>query len=380
MIETYFAADTLGTPGALLTAFVIGLLFGAVLEQTGFGSSRRLAGVFYLTDLAVIKTMFTAMVVALLGLRYLMAWGWLDLSALYLMPTVWGAAVVGGVLFGLGFVMGGWCPGTAAVGAAAGKLDAWVFLGGVLAGSVLFNEFFAWLEPLYTWGDVGVRFVYDSLGLTPAGFILAFTAMAAVCFWVVEFLGWRQGDAGEVFAQPPFAAFTLTFLVLALGLTLLPPQAFTSPAGSARPGDRELLSQIEAAADHVEPEDLADRLLRREAGLIVVDVRPPEEFAAFHLRGAVNITLPDLPAALESHKNLGTIVLYSNGMTHPAQARDALARRGYTNVFILTDGLLGFQERILKPASLRSEPVPPVTAARIALWRTFFLPGPKPAS
>ena len=75
---------------------------------------------------------------------------------------------------------------------------------------------------------------------------------------------------------------------------------------------------------------------------MLVDIRPAEEYAAFHIRGAVNISMSDLPAALAGNRNQGIIVLYSNGMTHPAQARDALARMGYANVYILTDGLEGF--------------------------------------
>ena len=67
------------------------------------------------------------------------------------------------------------------------------------------------------------------------------------------------------------------------------------------------------------------------------------------------------------------MVLYSNGMTHPAQARDALARLGFRNVYILTDGLQGFIETCLKPVSLRSEPLPDDLAEKINQWRQFFL-------
>jgi thiosulfate/3-mercaptopyruvate sulfurtransferase len=86
----------------------------------------------------------------------------------------------------------------------------------------------------------------------------------------------------------------------------------------------------------------------------------------------VNISMSDLPAALEGKESEGLIVLYSNGMTHPAQARDALARMGYTNVYILTDGLTGFIERVLKPASLRMEPLSSGQTSRINSWRQYF--------
>jgi thiosulfate/3-mercaptopyruvate sulfurtransferase len=87
----------------------------------------------------------------------------------------------------------------------------------------------------------------------------------------------------------------------------------------------------------------------------------------------VNITMGKLSQELEPRKNRGIIVLYSNGMTHPAQARDSLHRQGFGNVYLLTDGLQGFMERCLKPVSLRSEPLPPEAAARIRAWRAFFI-------
>ena len=120
------------------------------------------------------------------------------------------------------------------------------------------------------------------------------------------------------------------------------------------------------------------------AGLLLVDIRTPAEFAAFHIRSAVNVAATDLPEFLAPHKNKGTIVLYSNGMTHPAQARDALARIGFTNAYLLTDGLQGFMQTVLKPVSLREMPLPAAQAAKVNAWRMFFLgnapvPAPVPA-
>jgi len=120
MIKTFFGTGTLDTPWAFLAALVIGLLFGLILERAGFGSSRRLTGVFYFTDMAVLKVMFSAMLTAMLGLAFAQVFGLIAPAELYVLPTVYGAQIVGGLIFGVGFVMGGWCPGTAAVGAASG--------------------------------------------------------------------------------------------------------------------------------------------------------------------------------------------------------------------------------------------------------------------
>ncbi|HAA03412.1 MAG TPA: sulfurtransferase, partial [Syntrophobacteraceae bacterium] len=144
------------------------------------------------------------------------------------------------------------------------------------------------------------------------------------------------------------------------------------PAGGAA-STSAMLAEIESAKDHMEPEELADRLMRREPGLMVIDIRSAEEYAGFHIRGAVPMSMADLPELLAGRENQGIIVLYSNGMTHPAQARDALFRMGFTNVYILTDGLVGFLDRILKPASLRTDLLSEEQTARINSWRSYFL-------
>ena len=373
MIRTFFGSGTLDTSGAFLAAFVIGLLFGLALERSGFGSSRRLAGVFYLEDMAVVKVMFTALVTAMLGLAYLLTFGWISADALYFMPTVYGAQLVGGLLFGVGFVMGGWCPGTSAVGIASGKLDALTFFGGALMGSILFNEVFSLIKPLYTWGEAGVIFIYQSLGLSLGAFALLFTLLAVACFWIVEFIEANRGKGGDLFGSRFLKTFSLTLVVLSFGLSLTGGQMGQVVVVREEPGEVELLGLIATGRDHMEPEELADRLLAGEPGIRVVDIRSKREYQAFHIRGAVNVRLQELPGYLAPFKNRDLIILYSNGMTHPAQARDSLARQGFTNVYFLTDGLQGFMERCLKPVSLRSQPVLPQGAAKINKWREYFL-------
>ena len=375
MIRTFFGSGTLDTSGAFLAAFVIGLLFGLALERSGFGSSRRLAGVFYLEDMAVVKVMFTALVTAMLGLAYLLTFGWISADALYFMPTVYGAQLVGGLLFGVGFVMGGWCPGTSAVGIASGKLDALTFFGGALLGSILFNEVFSLIKPLYTWGEAGVIFIYQSLGLSLGAFALLFTLLAVACFWIVEFIEANRGKGGDLFGSRFLKTFSLTLVVLSFGLSLTGGQMGQVVVVREEPGEVELLGLIATGRDHMEPEELADRLLAGEPGIRVVDIRSKREYQAFHIRGAVNVRLQELPGYLAPFKNRDLIILYSNGMTHPAQARDSLARQGFTNVYFLTDGLQGFMERCLKPVSLRSQPVLPQGAAKINKWREYFLKG-----
>ena len=201
MIKTFFGTGTLETTGAFLAALIIGVLFGFALEQAGFGSSRKLAGMFYFEDMTVIKVMFSAVITAMLGLSYFQAAGLIGPDELYFMPTVYGAQILGGLIFGVGFVMGGWCPGTAAVGLASGKLDALVFFGGAVLGSIGFNELFPVIQPLYTWGSQGVVFIYQTLNLSLGSFALIFTLVAVACFWGVEFLERRRGKVTRGRAQ-----------------------------------------------------------------------------------------------------------------------------------------------------------------------------------
>jgi thiosulfate/3-mercaptopyruvate sulfurtransferase len=378
MIDTLYSLDALGTPGAFLLALLIGVGFGFALERAGFSSSRRLAGVFYLTDMAVVKVMFSALITALLGLSCLMASGWIRLDQIFLMPTIYGAQIVGGLLFGVGFAMGAWCPGTAVAGLAAGRIDALVFLVGTIGGSILFNELFPVIRGLSTAGDHGVQMAYDALGMSRNVFVLLFTLIAVAAFWLVEWTEKTRTGRSAYLRSPFLKAFSLALVAVALGLFVLPsattgdPQRPADLAAAPAPDEKTLLAGIEDGRDHLEPEELADRLMAGEPGLVLVDVRPPAEFHADHLRGAINVPLAQLAETLQPHKNQGTVVLYSNGMTHPAQARDSLQREGFDNVYLLTDGLQGFRERCLKPVSLRSEPLTPLAAARINAWRAFF--------
>jgi thiosulfate/3-mercaptopyruvate sulfurtransferase len=298
------------------------------------------------------------------------------------MPTIYGAQVIGGLVFGIGFVVGGWCPGTAAVGVASGKLDALAFLAGGVLGSIGFNETFALVRPLYEWGMQPEPLF--AFGLSPAAFGLVFTLMAVGAFYFAEWVEKRTTGHSKYLRSPLLKALSLAMVVFAVTLFIFPtardsalarnasaPTRFaTSPVVAS---EQALLEAIQSGEDHMEPEELADRVMRGDADLVVVDIRPAVEYEAFHIRGAVNVPLAELPDYLASWQNRGTIVLYSTGMTHPAQARDTLARLGYQNVFFLTDGLKGFIDRCLKPVSLRSEPLGAEDSQRVRAWRSFFV-------
>lgn len=388
MIETLYASGELvGQAGAktFFLSLVIGLVFGFALERAGFGSSRRLAGIFYFRDMAVLKVMFTALITAMLGLQLCIGLGWVDAAnQLYLLPTIYGAQIVGGLLFGVGFVISGWCPGTAAVGMASGRGDAVVFLGGTVLGAILYNETYPALGWLSRWGEQAEP--QQAFGLGAATFGFLFTLAAVGAFYAAEFAERMVAGTGRYLTSSFLRAFSLALVVLAAALFLFPERpcantvaltggrpATQTPWGAGGMSAQRLLESIEAEEDHFEPEMLAERLLQGDPALVVVDVRSASEFAAFHIRGAIHAPLSGLLQALEPRRDAEAIVLYSNGMTHPAQARDVLAQAGFTNVYMLTGGLEGFVHWCLKPVSLRDPPLSPDQAQQVHAWRTFFL-------
>jgi hypothetical protein len=88
-------------------AVVFGIFFGLSLERGGLGNPHKLTGVFYLRDFTVPKVMFTAIIVASIGLYLLSGLHLLDLVWVYLIPTFFWPQIIGGALFGVGFIVSG---------------------------------------------------------------------------------------------------------------------------------------------------------------------------------------------------------------------------------------------------------------------------------
>jgi uncharacterized membrane protein YedE/YeeE len=173
----------LSPAASAIAAVILGFGFGFALERAGFGSSRRLTAVFYFFDMAVVKVMFTAIVTAMAGLYLLSAAGLLDLSALYVEPTNYAGAIIGGLVFGAGFVIGGYCPGTAIAACATGKLDAVAFAIGMLGGVYLFAELFSGVDAWAREGAVGEVTLPALTGISMGWFVLLFVAILATAAW-----------------------------------------------------------------------------------------------------------------------------------------------------------------------------------------------------
>ena len=170
----------------LLIALLIGVGFGFSLEQAGFSSSRKLVGMFYGYDTTVIKVFFTAAIVALIGSQLLSFFGLLNLNMVFVNEFYVTASIIGGVIMGAGFIMGGFCPGTGLSALSIGKIDAMVFFAGGLTGAFLFAETFPLIQNLANDAYKGPVKINEVMGISPGLFIFLLIVAAVIMFWIAE--------------------------------------------------------------------------------------------------------------------------------------------------------------------------------------------------
>lgn len=197
MSAPFYKFGLFGDEASLLVAFAIGIGFGFFLERAGFGSARKLVAQFYLTDLAVFKVMFTAIVTAMLGVTYLAWMGLLDLSLVYLVPTYWAPQIVGGLLLGAGFVIGGYCPGTSMAAVATGRIDGLIYALGIGAGTLTFAGLFPLVKGLYLAGSAGPRTLPQVFHLPYGLVVFAVVLMALGGFYGAGLIESHFGAKGE---------------------------------------------------------------------------------------------------------------------------------------------------------------------------------------
>jgi len=184
----------LATGTFLLLTLVGGVAFGVVLERAGFGSGCKLTAVFYGYDMSVVKVMFTAIVTAMVGLWLLASIGVIDMQEIYIVPTNYVAQLVGGLVFGAGFVIGGYCPGTAVVACAAGRTDAWVFALGLLAGIAVYARFMTGVEQWIRANAIDDVTLPSLTGIAAGWWVALFVVMLALA-------AWGMGLAEQAFAR-----------------------------------------------------------------------------------------------------------------------------------------------------------------------------------
>jgi uncharacterized membrane protein YedE/YeeE len=179
-----------GLTGSYLIYIAIGFAFGFILESSGFGDARRLAAQFYFSDLRVVKVMFTAIVVAMTLIFWSTALGLLDYNQIWVKPTYLWPGIVGGLVMGVGFILGGYCPGTSLVSVATLKIDGMFFLLGHIAGVLVFGETVDSINEFWNSGHLGFFTLPELLHLE-TGVVVFLVA----CLAIAMFLGfeWLRG-------------------------------------------------------------------------------------------------------------------------------------------------------------------------------------------
>ncbi len=156
----------------LLLGLVFGVIFGFLLQKGGVAKYHILLGVLLLEDFTVVKVMLTAIIVGSVGVFSLFALG---MVKLHVKPTRYAANILGGLLFGVGFGLLGYCPGTGAAALGQGNWDAIAGVLGLLIGSYLFAEASGKLsKTLMKVGDRGKLMLPELLGMSLPAFLLLF--------------------------------------------------------------------------------------------------------------------------------------------------------------------------------------------------------------
>jgi hypothetical protein len=268
-----------GTYAGLFVGTLVGVAFGFVLERAGFGRARNLAAQFYLTDLRVLKVMFSAIVTALVGMTFLAGVGLLDLSQITVPETYLWPQLVGGLLLGAGFIVSGYCPGTGIVAIASGNLDGIFAIGGVMLGSLAFGVGYGPLEAFYKSGAMGAVRIDTLLGVPAAVVAAAVVAMAVGAFAVGEKLeAIFAPRAGELVPASPLRVKLRVFSGFA-AVTALALVALALPARHAAVASK--------AAVQIGAVELAQQLISSPESWWVVDLRPEASAAKGGLPAAI---------------------------------------------------------------------------------------------
>lgn len=339
--------DIIGNELNLVVAFFIGIAFGFVLEQAGFSTSKKLVGLFYGYDFTVLRVFFTAGVTAMTGVIILGHYGLLDLSLIYINPTFLYSAIVGGLIMGLGFVVGGFCPGTSVCAAAIGKIDAMVFIAGSFIGVLLFAEGYPFFEGLYKaeyWGDVRI---FDVLGMPQGVFAFLLMASAVGAFYMVTLIENKVNKRKESEYKPKYIYHSIAAAALIAGFLMifLPEKKSSMLERSSEAGFLSGYAPAYATSDEV-----AFRLLDNDPSLQLVDVRSTKEYSKFSLPMALNIPVGNL-FDKDTRKQLSLKhkkrVFYSQDETQAIRAARLAEELGFKNIYVLKGGLNEFSASIL---------------------------------
>ena len=332
----------------LIVALLIGIAFGAILEQAGFSSSKKLVGLFYGYDFTVLKVFFTAGITAMIGIMALNFFGFLDVSLIYINPLFVYSAIVGGIIMGLGFILGGFCPGTSFCAAAIGKKDAMYFIVGLFLGVFAFAEGYPLFENLYKSAFMGNVTVPEILNLSPNLFAFLIVTLVFAAFYFTSFIEDKVNGL-----KPNFFAITPhTIGMSILALVLIIGSMFFSDRKTyllEKYSNKENLNSLNFKIMSVD--EFAFRLIDPyEERLQIFDFRSKDEKEKNLLPKSIDISIDELFSksvnmALKAKRKINLFV--ANSEIEEKQIAAIAYELGYKNIYILQGGYDLFANEII---------------------------------
>jgi rhodanese-related sulfurtransferase len=334
----------LGKFWAYAVYLLLGMGFGAVLEMAGFANSPKLAAQFYFKDMTVLKVMFTAIITAMVLVFGASALGVLDYNLIWVNPTYLWPGIVGGLIMGVGFIVGGFCPGTSLVAAATLKIDGLFFAFGAIFGIFLFGETVDGFAGFWNSSFQGRLTLFDWLGVPAGVVVVGVVVMALGMFWAGEQLEKRFGGLDP--ARAPRGRYLGAAAVLAASVVVVAVGQPTTEERWARIADEK--EAVLAARDvQIHPGELLDVMHDEALKPILLDYRSEGDFNLFHLQGATHVGLGDavdvVPSLLKEPAN-ALFVTISNDETDATEAWKVLVAESVPNVYILEGGINGWLE------------------------------------
>jgi hypothetical protein len=327
-------------PWTYLVFGLIGFAFGFVLEMSGFGNSKKLAAQFYFKELTVLKVMFGAIVTAMVLIFLSSAIGILDFNLVYVPETYLWSGLLGGVIMGVGFIVGGFCPGTSVVSASTFKLDGLFFLLGALFGVFAFGETEKYFDAFWHGSYYGRLTLMDVFHLPTGVVVLLVVFMALFMFWGGEQLE-RIFGKRDLAKEPRLRYAGAGALVLVALAALLIGQPDTADKWA------QIASQKEAALSNrevqIHPGELLASVADDNLNMILLDVRSEADYNLFHIHGARNVQVDQvktiIPELLGEPAGNTVYVVMSNDEIAATAAWKVLVAESVANVYILEGGI-----------------------------------------
>jgi len=332
-------ADLLGHWGSYAVYAMIGVFFGMALESAGFGNSKLLAAQFYFKDMRVFKVMFTAIIVAMTLIFLSSSLGLLDYNLIWVPPTYLWPGIVGGLIMGVGFIIGGFCPGTSLVGLATGKLDAVMFVFGVLFGIYLFGETISGYAVFFDSSYMG-RFTLPELFNADYGTVVFIVVVAALSLFVLTEKAEAMVNKRPPYKWPGWTKPAAGALVVMAAVVMVIGQPTNEDRWQSIAAENQ--AKLDQRLVQIAPAELLKYMHDSKIKVIPLDVRDERFYNQFHLQGAVHVPLEDvLEKSTELQFELANtvIVAMSNDEVAATEAWKMLKAESVPNTYILEGGI-----------------------------------------